>query len=502
MGVDFWADNKDTIETIFTVIGGLIALGGVIWAVFKWGISRWWTNRIRSEVKVFELITDPTTLLSKLYGTENDNSPLADHNIKYQPRDPNRDMQAELKAALNRSRYLLVTAPTGYGKTREAGMLAQTMMLEGWRVLRIRTGWLDMPKTLPDELGGNRSRVLIFLDDLNGLFSTGNLTQSPRVESEKSLLLSQSSYHDRLLQVLDMFEGMCTASEIRVIATARSEAEQWKLLEYDPNDRLWKRFERVELPEPADSAIVNLLEDTTKQADIKGDESDFEAIARKSDGTYRNILLNLRRWRAQNKEVDTNDFTETLDGSWQDIYERAVKKHPAVKYVYDSLDVLQQAGVELFMFFVEPTAVMLWGGNFLQKRRRKREIGRAIHYLTKETTILKVSNGELNPSDGQVEVGRAGITWKDYSKFLFHLLMDSPNKNVSASIYGLSVSLYYTKQFEYALQSIKKYISIKPSDSDGQNVLGILLKTLKRYDEAEAAYRKAIELNPDYATAY
>ena len=28
------------------------------------------------------------------------------------------------------------------------------------------------------------------------------------------------------------------------------------------------------------------------------------------------------------------------------------------------------------------------------------------------------------------------------------------------------------------------------------------MKTLKRYDEAEAAYRKAIELNPEYATAY
>lgn len=162
MDWDFWKNNKDTIETIFTVIGGLIALGGVIWAAFKWGVSRWWTNRIRGEVKVFELITDPATLLQKLYSTENDNSPLADHNIKYQPRDPERDMQAELKAALNRSRYLLVTAPTGYGKTREAGMLAQTMMLEGWRVLRIRTGWLDMPKTLPEELGGNRSRVLIF----------------------------------------------------------------------------------------------------------------------------------------------------------------------------------------------------------------------------------------------------------------------------------------------------------------------------------------------------
>lgn len=51
---------------------------------------------------------------------------LADHRITYQPRDPNRDTQAELNAALNRSRCLLVTASTGYGKTREAGRRART----------------------------------------------------------------------------------------------------------------------------------------------------------------------------------------------------------------------------------------------------------------------------------------------------------------------------------------------------------------------------------------
>lgn len=47
---------------------------------------------------------------------------------------------------------LLVTAPTGFGKTREAGMLAQTMILEGWRGARLRGDrWLDLPKTLLSE---------------------------------------------------------------------------------------------------------------------------------------------------------------------------------------------------------------------------------------------------------------------------------------------------------------------------------------------------------------
>jgi hypothetical protein len=205
--MDWWTQNKDAITAIGAAIGSLLAIGGIIWAAIKWGFLRGWQRKLRVDVSVFEVITDPAVLLPKLYATENDKSPLADHNIKYQPRDPKRDIQAELKAALNRSRYLLVTAPTGYGKTREAGMLAQTLMLEGWRVLRIvKTGWLDVPKTFPKELNDNRSRILIFLDDLNGMFSTGTRTESPR--AEKIPLLSEASYHDRLLQVLDFFEGV------------------------------------------------------------------------------------------------------------------------------------------------------------------------------------------------------------------------------------------------------------------------------------------------------
>ena len=420
--MDWWTQNKDAITAIGAALAATITIGGIIWAIFKWGILRWWNNRIRVDVKVFEVISDPSVLLPKLYATENDDSPLADHNIKYQPRDPKHDLQAELKAALTRSRYVLITAPTGYGKTREAGMLAQTMMLEGWRVLRIRTGWLDVPKTLPEELGGNRARVLILLDDLNGLFSIGNLTQSPRVEHEKTLMLSQLSYHDRLVQMLEMFEGMCTESEIRVIATARSEAEQWKHLEYNGKDRLWKRFERIEISEPADSVIVKLLEDTTKQADLKADESEFEAIAHKSDGTYRNILLNLRRYRSQNKPVSKDDFTDTLDGSWQDMYERAVKRHPAVEYVYDAIDILQQAGIELLPFLVEKTAMIIWGGNFFQKFLRERQVQNEIRYLTRETNILRLEKGKLSPSDGQIEVKKHTASWILFDKPLMQLL--------------------------------------------------------------------------------
>ncbi len=496
----FLSDNKDAIASAATILGIIGSILVVLWGAWKLLIERWWKSRLRIEVKIFEVITDSATLLPKLYATENDNSPLADHRITYQPRDPDQDTQAELKAAINRSRYLLITAPTGYGKTREAGVLAQTLMLEGWRVLRIKTGWLDTPKELPAELKGNRSRIIILLDDLNGLFSTGGFTQSPL--AEQMPLLSQDSYHDRLIRVLDAFEKMCTENEVRVIATARSEIDQWKVLDYDPADKLWMRFERVELPEPAYTAIIGLLESTAKDADLEANPDEFRAIAHKSDGTYRNILLNLRRWHAQNKAITRDDFTDTLNGSWHDVYGRAVKKEPAVKYVYDAIDILQQARIELFSFLVEPTALLIWGGNGFQRIVRRSEIRRALHYLTKETNILRLSTGELAPSDGQIEAKKHSASWFSYYKSLTQLLLNLSNEKITGSIYGLATACYYEKHIEQSYLLIVRYVQITPLNSDGHVFLGVLFSNLKRYDEAEAAYRKAIELNPSYATAY
>jgi Flp pilus assembly protein TadD len=491
--IDFFTTNKDGITTALAVLGALGSILVVLWGAWKLLLERLWKGRLRVDVKVFEIIIDPNLLLPKLYATENDDNPLADHRITYQPRDPNRDLQTELKAALIRSRYLLITAPTGYGKTREAGALAQTLMLEGWRILRIKnTDWLDTPKMLPEELKGNRSRVLILLDDLNGLFSAGNRMQSPR--AEQMPLFSQSSYHERLLQVLNTLEGMCTESEIRVIATARSEAEQWKLLGYDAKDKLWKRFERVEIPELHISAAVGLMADATKLADIKANPADFEAIAHQSDGTYRNILLNLRRLRAQNRALTKDDYNDTLDGSWREIYEHAIRKLPAVQYLYAAIDILRQTGISLYPFLVEPAALLVWGGNDIQKTLRKRHVRRAMHYLTQETKILRRINDELMPSDGQIEARNEAIDWRTYAEDLEKLLLQLTKTHKGKmidSLFGFGTNAYYAGQFERAEILWRKELEIEPDDPVVWSILGVLLTKRGRYTEAEAAYEAA-----------
>ena len=144
-----------------------------------------------SENRSLEFITDPAFLLAKLYAEENDDNPLARHDIPYQRRDPNHDIQRELRSTLNSTRYLLITAPTGIGKTREAAILAQTLMHEGYRVVRVKSGNLQVPREFPPELSDNPRRILIIADDLNFLFRSAEPIVSPMI-GDKATLKSDS----------------------------------------------------------------------------------------------------------------------------------------------------------------------------------------------------------------------------------------------------------------------------------------------------------------------
>jgi len=318
--IRFSPDYSTVIDITIKVLTVLFGSGLLI-ALIRFVVSltqRWWRGRLRVEIKSLDVITDPATLLPKLYGEENNPDILAHHRIPYQRRDPARDTQAELRAALNETRYLLITARTGIGKTREAAVLAASFMKEGWRVVRVRTGWLDVPREFPQELDNDRRRILIFLDDLGGLFRTGSFMQSPKA-AEMPMLL-QPSYHDRLLGFLDAFEKMCGGDEIRVIATARDEANEWKVLDYNPHDALWKCFKHIELPEPREDAVVELLKESIACANIKTERDDFPIIASENDRTFANVVLNLRRAQKESKPLTRYSYTATLDGSWREAY--------------------------------------------------------------------------------------------------------------------------------------------------------------------------------------
>jgi Flp pilus assembly protein TadD len=63
-------------------------------------------------------------------------------------------------------------------------------------------------------------------------------------------------------------------------------------------------------------------------------------------------------------------------------------------------------------------------------------------------------------------------------------------------------ALTILKRYDEAEAVFRKALELNPLDADTYSKFGVLLGDLQRYEEAEAAYRKAIELNPSYANAY
>ncbi len=510
----FLTTDKNWGQPIFaSLIAGFILLllqilTGLPIKLLKRSLSLlvWWQNlRLRVDINAFDVITDPTILLPKLYGEENNPDVLAHHRIPYQRRAPDRDIQAELRTALNETRYLLITARTGIGKTREAATLAQSLMIEGYRAVRVKTGWLDVPKEFPPELGSDRRRILILLDDLNGLFRTGGFMQSPK--AEQMTTFGQPSYHDRLRGFLAAFEKMCRENEIRVIATARDEVDEWKVLNFDSRDALWKRFRRVQLPEPHTGAVVALLEESVARASLSAERADFPKIASENDGTLSNVVLNLQRTEKENKTLTLNSYRATLDGSWREVYERACYKHPAVRYVYEAINLLRQIGVELYPWIVKPTASLIWNGNSMQRFIRRRQLNRALRYLVNEEKILSVSSNELAPRDGQIDAKESESDWKEYAGLLQKTILRVAERHPDAMIGSLlrfGVTLYNSGKFEIAALLWKRGAELAAPTLASMfwSNLGLYYSKLERYPEAEQAYRVAIRLNPNYAIAY
>ena len=496
--LDLIEQYKDAIDLALKCLSfvGLSSLAGAAW----WLLRRSWIKRQPTEVKVLEIIAGPGVLLPRLYGTEDDDSSLAHHRITYQQRDPDRDIQEELRKALKKKRYLLVVAPTGYGKTREAATLAQTLMLEGYLVLWIKPGWLDIPKEFPPELDTTHTRLVVFLDNLNHLFRFKTL--DPR--SEKEPMLGGISYHNRLLKFLDNLEDMYL-NELYVIATARDEEDEWQVLSYDPQDQLWGKFELYEMPTPQPQAYIDLFKEDGSKAGIPYKEQDLPNIARANHGAFKNAVQNLQRLKILGKELSTQTYIPTPDGSWNESYERAVRVQSSVRYIYDGIDMLRQVGIDLFPELVEKAALQLWRGNTFQRIIRERQIRYGLRYLTTRKKIMPHVGHALAPHDGQIEAKQTKTDWKPYDRFLVRLILDFADQFGSiakSSLWGLGVVLYDHDHQDLQSTLWQRIIQLDPNDAAAYSNLGLLLDDLDRPGEAEAAYRQAIDKDPNDAYSY
>src|SRR5258708_38041123 len=465
-------------------------------------IRRSWISHQPSRVNVFDIIDDPRKLLKHIYNPSDD-SPLADQNIPYQARDSDRDIHTELHNRLHKSRpYLLITARTGSGKTREAAILAQSLMAEDYCVLYIRPGWLDIPTELPPRLIAHHGKVLVFLDDLNKLFRYGQTVKHPRTADE--LLLAKTSYHDRLLRFLDHLETIFPQN-VRVIATARDEGTEWRILDFDPSDNLWVRFDRYRLPEPMDNAMIAWLENVIKVSELSADVADFPKIIRMNQGGYRNLAQNVRRLQHSNEKLNASTFIPTAYGSWREIYLMAVGRHPSVQPIFDSIEMLRQCGIEPLRPLVEQAALIIWSGNHLQSFLQRRAIRSGLNYLIDELQILPQRGDSISPYDGQIEAKETRYGWQPHIPQLTSLILKRAEfygLHLSQSLLNFADTLFINGFIAQSKEIRLKLIQMYPTQPLILLSVGVVDQILGQYKDAEAIYRQVIEKDPNIGQAF
>jgi tetratricopeptide (TPR) repeat protein len=504
-----WLKNLDNLKAVIPIITNILTLfSGVVIGRGLPAVENWLKRRRKRQIPagISPLLVLPPgseRVLRQLMGAteHNPNDPLADFNIVYQQRQPDREIRRELETALNAHDWVLVLGQTGIGKTREVCHLAELWNGEGWQAIKLKDGsdtWLDELKQLPSEINREQN-VLFIIDDLNRWVRRGNpLEISPAAEDPLQPL--RSAVPERLLRLLTFYQ-LELRGKVKVIATARNEPEEWAKLEIDKYPRFWQKFHRYSLSEPTEAAIVNLLTERVAEARMMGKSEDYPDIARKNDRTFRNIIENLRVAKREELTVEKGQFAENLTQTWQEKYSQAVKKDPAARYVYDAVELLRGLNLILHPQLVREIARLLIAERGIRRLRVWWQMESVVESLNQQ-------EGILTPRDGQIEGKSTPMMTVDTvaPKKIIRLLSDVwANYSVEilvTEIFDFGNALYKLGRLLEAIASYDKAIEFKPDKHEAWYNRGVALSNLGRLDDAVASYDKAIEFKPNKDEAW
>ncbi len=493
--LDWISDHKDALGWLF----GTGVLGAALTGLYRLvrGLIQARRERqLRSPESPFQVFPPGSNLLPVIMPGPED-SPLSDHRIPYVERVPGRSVRREMEDLLLERRALLVCGKSGLGKTREAVHLAQMLNNEGWTVLFLPPGaWLESPARLPQ--GVPNRKVLLFLDDLSRRCYSARREVNPRAESLAQPLTRP--FQERLLETIEAFEAFCGKSELLILATTRNERTpeyegepaEWDKLEWERYRDLWSRFACYELPEPHPQVAAGLLSERGEAAGVRVEAP--ETLARRNDGTLRNLVENLRT--AVNPErglpaLTPETFVDTLRGTWQERYRRACERYPAeAPALYWSAALLRRYGFPLEARTLLPLARELLGrGRWWSKIIRLR---RALRYLT-------LHEGLTTPRDGQLEA--AGPPPIATQQVIEALIRVGFRYRLAEALYTLAGELMWpdkTRSSVYhpaAVRILRQVTEWQPEKPGAWYYLGVALADSGEREQAIAAYQKAIELD-------
>ncbi|MGA9383224.1 MAG: tetratricopeptide repeat protein, partial [Phormidium sp.] len=508
--IKFYQEHKETIDNLLsgalaTILSTILFGGiGVVW----WFYQNYRKKRIPHSSFAFNVIPPKSEVLPVIFREDDEKSqkdPLADSRIPYQRRLFERNIQKELERKLQETGWLLIVGRTGLGKTREAAELAQLFNNDGWTVLHLKTGeWLDIPARLPKEVETDR-KLLFFLDDLHQKMHQSCHELSPKAENSP-LEKFRVPLQERLLETLEAYEKLCGKEEICVIATTRNEKArdiagepcEWEKLQWDKYPKLWQRFAVYELPQPKDEAIVELLQETIPNTKISAQDEDYPKIARTNDGTFRNVVENLRRLCNGGLPLNPQTFADNSPKNWKRCYDDAVKRYPVSRYIYDAVELLQLFDLPLERFTVEPTAMLMVPEKFLQRLWYRWQIREALNYLIERQRILEPRDGQIQAKARQVDVGE--YLWRFY-----RLVLKLAGKHPQSMLDYLFIFgnyLHDSSCYKEAIVCYDKALEIKPDFHEAWYNRGVTLGNLGRYSEAIDYFDKALEIKPDFHEAW
>ncbi|MGK7909250.1 MAG: tetratricopeptide repeat protein [Synechococcus sp.] len=515
-----WLEANEGWLNTFGALGGGIA--GVV-AVFV-AIGQWlgWRRQQRKEVASsriksvsgFKIVPPNGDVFPLVFRSEVTGplAELADRKIPYEARVEGRNVREEMESALKQGNgKLLILGRTGLGKTREAAELVQLFNREGWTVLFPKNlRWLDVPidgQKLFEQVGTTR-KLLLWLDDLNQAmeFCREQRENAEGLEKYGQETVLQVPLQERLLNTIRWFEQCCGTSEIRVVATARNEKDiervgecsPWDKLQWNDFQNFWQLFRRYELPPPHNDSVVALLEVLVPQAGLQERHKEYRAIALKNDRTFRNVVENLREFKSRNQQVTAEGFTASLRGTWEERYQRAVKRYPLARFVYSAVAILISLQVPVDVETVRSAALIVSKGSWLQKLWWRFRLSRVIAYLTDVEQILE-------PRDGQFEAATQGVEFANHIVGIAGMIFKLANQRGEAFLEALiicAVLFQLGGENQEAIRFYDKALEIKPNDHLAWSNRGIALDQLDRTEEAITSYDKALEFKPDSHEAW
>jgi tetratricopeptide (TPR) repeat protein len=508
-------DQAEFLKSFTPLLAALVPFiggGGVIGVLLLWLKHRQQKLKQKRQQELpsgdfpFEIISPNTsTVLKQLMSGSNDDDPLADANIPYLQRQPNRNIRQELERAFEAKPWVLILGRTGLGKTREAAQLAKLLNDEGWTILNLADqagAWIDEPRQFPPEISPN-AKLLFFLDDLNRWVYRGKPREISKDADDPAQPL-RVSVQERLLRTLEFYERECR-NQVRVIATARNERDrhpdrlhelsEFEKLQFEQYPNFWNRFEPYELVEPSDAAIVELLSDRVEAAHLRAKVDEFPQIASRNDRTFRNIVENLRTATNRELVVSVNELSETLDRTWRVRYKAALKRYPTAQYTYDAVEVLQTLNLLLTPAMVGATAELFIHQRGVKWIWKQWQLRQALKFLIESEKILE-------PRDGQIEAKNQHIDVKQFVPLVLKKLVTVGERYYSqnllaAEFLDCGMVLNDLELYEDAIRSFDEVIKYEPDNIDAWYFRGTALNDLERYEDAIASFDRAIQHKPE-----